>query len=248
VLSDLIVLVLAGSATAFATGLGAIPVFMLGERARRLRPLMWGTAIGLMGVASVVGLLLPAVDEGGSGSVVAGTACGVAFLALARWGLRSPELSFRDLRGAGVRTSLLVFGVLLVHSLPEGMAIGTAYASGTAGLGLFVILAIGLQNIPEGTSVAIPMESAGFTPGAQFWAAVLTSVPQPIGAVGAFLLVEQVSRLLPFSFAFAAGAMLALVAVEMVPAAFTRSTWRGAALGTLAGAAVMLALSALLGV
>ena len=42
----------------------------------------------------------------------------------------------------GVRTSILVFAVLLVHSLPEGFAIGTAYASDTAGLSLFVIVAI----------------------------------------------------------------------------------------------------------
>ena len=53
--------------------------------------------------------------------------------------------------------------MLLVHSLPEGLAIGTAYASETEGLGLFVILAIALQNVPEGTSVAIPMEAAGFS-------------------------------------------------------------------------------------
>jgi ZIP family zinc transporter len=66
------------------------------------------------------------------------------------------------LRGADLRRAVLVFGVLLVHSLPEGFAIGTAYASRTVGLGLFVILAIGLQNVPEGTSVAIPMERAGF--------------------------------------------------------------------------------------
>ena len=125
-----------------------------------------------------------------------------------------------ELRGAGVRRSLLVFGVLLVHSLPEGFAIGTAFASETEGLALFVILAIALQNMPEGTSVAIPMESAGFDRHQQFWAAVLTSAPQPVGAVLAFLAVEQISGLLPFSFAFAAGAMLALVAVEIVPQAF----------------------------
>jgi ZIP family zinc transporter len=64
------------------------------------------------------------------------------------------------LRGAGVRRSLLVFGVLLVHSLPEGFAIGAAYASDTEGLALFVIFAVGLQNVPEGTSVAIPMARA----------------------------------------------------------------------------------------
>jgi ZIP family zinc transporter len=111
-----------------------------------------------------------------------------------------------------------------------------------------VILAIALQNIPEGTSVAIPMESAGFSGKQQFWAAVGTSVPQPIGAVLAYLVVEQIESLLPFSFAFAAGAMLALVLIELVPSAFTASGWRRAALGTAAGGAVMIALSALLGV
>ena len=65
----------------------------------------------------------------------------------------------------------------------KGLAIGTAYASDRAGLSLFVILAIGLQNIPEGTSVAIPMAAAGFSRAEQFWAAVLTSAPQPVGAV-----------------------------------------------------------------
>ena len=54
--------------------------------------------------------------------------------------------------GPGSRTSALVFLVLFVHSLPEGFAVGTAFASDRAGLSLFVILAIAIQNIPEGTS------------------------------------------------------------------------------------------------
>ena len=69
-----------------------------------------------------------------------------------------------------------------------------------------------------------------------------------MGAVVAYLLVEQVEALLPVSFAFAAGAMLALVVVELVPEAFSSSGWRRAAVGTIAGGSVMLALSALLGV
>jgi zinc transporter, ZIP family len=130
----------------------------------------------------------------------------------------------------------------------EGFAIGTAFASDEAGLGLFVLLAIAVQNVPEGTTSAIPMREAGFTPAQQFWAAVATSAPQPVGAVLAYLLVEEFEALLPVSFAFAAGAMLALVLLELVPQAFTRATWRMALGGTLAGAAVMLALSALIGV
>jgi zinc transporter, ZIP family len=114
--------------------------------------------------------------------------------------------------------------VLFAHSLPEGLAIGTAYASDTAGLSLFVLAAIALQNVPEGTAVAIPMREAGFGRSAQFWAAVLTSAPQPPGAVLAFVLVERVRALLPISFAFAAGAMLALVVSELVPEAFGWAT------------------------
>ena len=89
-----------------------------------------------------------------------------------------------------------------------------------------MILAIALQNIPEGTTVAIPMQAAGFPARQQFWAAVLTSAPQPVGAVIAYLSCRRSRSLLPFSFAFAAGAMLCLVAVELVPEAFRRGTLR----------------------
>ncbi|HEY1277394.1 MAG TPA: ZIP family metal transporter [Thermoleophilaceae bacterium] len=245
---EVVLLAAAGCATALATGLGAVPVFMLGSRAERLRPLLWGLTVGLMGVASVVGLLLPAFDEGSAEAASIGLLTGVLFLLAARRLLSDMDLHVGELRGAGVRRSLLVFGVLLVHSLPEGLAIGSAFASDTEGLALFVVLAIGLQNVPEGTSVAIPMDSAGFTRTQQFWAAVLTSAPQPVGAVIAYVAVEEVDALLPASFAFAAGAMLALVAVELVPQAVRRGGRTLALVGTLAGAGVMLALAATLGV
>jgi zinc transporter, ZIP family len=241
-------LALAGCGTALATGAGAVPVFFLGEHADRLRPFLWGTTVGLMAVASIVGLLLPAIAEDGRASVAAGTCVGAAFLLVSRRLLAGRDVHVGKLRGAGVRRSLLVFGVLLVHSLPEGFAIGTAYASDTAGLSLFVIIAIGAQNIPEGTSVAIPLAAAGYGRARQFWAAIGTSAPQPLGAVIAYLLVEEVQRLLPLSFAFAAGAMLALVVWELAPSALSSGRARFAIAGAAVGAAVMLALSALLGV
>ena len=242
------VLALAGSGTALATGVGALPVSRLGAHATTIRPALWGITVGLMTVASVVGLLLPALDEGSKTSVAAGLATGIAFLLVSRKLLTNRDVHVGQLSGAGVRRSVLVFGVLLIHSLPEGFAIGTAFASETEGLGLFVILAIALQNVPEGTSVAIPMEAAGFQPRQQFWAAVLTSAPQPVGALMAYALVQQISALLPFSFAFAAGAMLCLVAVELAPEAFKRRTLPLSLAGTAAGALLMLGLAAVLGV
>ena len=243
-----LILLLAATGTALATGLGAIPVFLLGPRAVVLRPALWGMAGGVMTVASIVGLLKPALDEGSAAAVAGGLVAGLVFLAVTRRLMRSSDLHVGELRGADVRTSVLVFAVLFVHSLPEGLAIGTAYASETAGLGVFVILAIAIQNIPEGTSVAIPMDAAGFSAPQQFWAAVATSIPQPIGAVVAFAAVEAVSGLLPVSFAFAAGAMLALVAAEMVPDALREGGRTLGVAGLAGGAALMWALSGLLSV
>jgi zinc transporter, ZIP family len=245
--ADLLVLFLAACGTALATGLGAIPVFFLGERAAALTPFLLGLAAGVMAIASVFGLLIPGAEEGSTGEIVGGLLVGAVLLGVARRRLR-PEAMFMGRRGPGTRTSALVFGVLFVHSLPEGFAVGTAYASDRAGLGLFVIVAIAIQNIPEGTSVAIPMDVAGFSRARQFWAAVGTSAPQPVGAVIAFLAVDQISALLPFSFAFAAGAMLSLIAIEMLPQAYGSRRPLGASAGLLLGAALMLGFDALLGV
>ena len=208
---------------------------------------MLGLAAGVMSVASISGLLLPGLDDGSTLSVLGALTVGVVFLVLARGALDWRDRHEVIRRSKSMRTSILVFAVLLVHSLPEGFAIGTAYASDTAGLSLFVIVAIAIQNIPEGTSVAIPMAAAGFSRTRQFWAAVATSAPQPVGAVIAFVLVEQIGSLLPISFGFAAGAMLALVAIELLPQAI-RGSWRAASAGAALGAAAMLGFSAALGV
>ena len=123
-----------------------------------------------MAVAAVAGLLIPAWDEGEPVEVAGGLLVGVIFL----FGARSLFGHVRPNVSQATRTSILVFAVLLVHSLPEGFAIGTAYASTTAAVwSFFVVVAIGIQNIPRGTSVALPMSAAGeISPARQFWAAV----------------------------------------------------------------------------
>jgi zinc transporter, ZIP family len=245
---DVVVLLAAGTATALATGLGAVPVFFLGSHTEKLRPALLGFAAGSMAVVSIVGLITPALDDGGPGHVALGLAIGIAFMLGTRRYLEGHRVMVRGRQGQGVRSSVLVFAVLFVHSFPEGLAMGTAYASETAGLGLFVIVAIALQNIPEGTSVAIPMNAAGFSRTQQFWAAVVTSLPQPVAAIVAYGLVEHVTELLPVSFGFAAGAMLSLVAVELFPKALARTRRMAGIGGTVTGAVLMLAFSAVLGV
>jgi zinc transporter, ZIP family len=187
---DALAVFLAACGTALATGLGAIPVFFLGPRTDALEPFLWGLAGGVMAVAAVLGLIQPAFDTGSGWEVAAGLTAGVAFLLVSRRRLESASDHVSRLRGAEMRTAALVFGVLAIHSLPEGLAVGSAYASDVSGLAAFVVIGIALQNIPEGTSVAIPMARAGYGRAAQFWGAVLTSVAQPVGALFALWLVD----------------------------------------------------------
>lgn len=237
---DLLVLVLAATGTAVATGVGALPVALLGAAGvKPLRSGLTGFAAGCMAVASVAGLLEPGLHRG-VGAVVAGAVAGVAFLLVVRARLGHPA------EGREGRPWLVVALVLFAHSLPEGLAMGTAFASGVTGLGLFVILAIALQNVPEGTATALPMQDARMSGTAQVWTAIATSLPQPVGAAVAYLLVEAVEPLLPFSFGFAAGAMLALTALELAPASLRRPALGTA--GWVAGGAVMLALARVAGV
>ena len=116
-----VVLVLAACGTALATGLGAIPVFLLGRRAALLTPLLLGFAAGVMGVAAVAGLIIPALRKarrrGGRGA-----RDGLGFLGFARRRLDA-DAAFMGRTGPGARTSALVFLVLFVHSLPEGLAV-----------------------------------------------------------------------------------------------------------------------------
>jgi ZIP family zinc transporter len=237
--SELLTVFLAGVATMLATGLGALPVHYFGHRAFNWHPVLVGVAIGAMGVAAVVGLIQPGLELGSPGEVWGGALLGALLFFGIRTALRHHEVSIGDVRGTDVKRAALIFAVLFAHSLPEGFAVGTAYASPDKNIGLFVILAIALQNIPEGTSVALPMEDAGISVWRQFWAAVGTSVPQPIGAVIAYLLVDQISGLLPISFGFAAGAMLVLVAIELVPDGFAEGMRTRAAIGTAFGAAMI---------
>lgn len=236
-------LILAATGTAIATGIGAIPVILMGTRAATLRPLLLGLSAGVMIVAAVLGLIKPALDRGSLGQVATGLLIGLAFLLIARRLISTENRHAHRLDARA--TSILVFLVLFVHSLPEGFAVGTAYAEDPATIGLFVVLAIAIQNIPEGTSVAIPLAAEGASASRQITAAILSSVPQPIGAVIAYLLVESITGLLPISFGFAAGAMLTLAVVELIPQA-GRESPRLAALGIAAGVAIMGALDILL--
>ena len=129
------------------------------------------------------------------------------------------------------RKLALILGILTVHSFPEGVAIGVSFAElGLEGgvpvlgfavpvLAVFMTVAISIHNVPEGTAIAIPMRAMGQSNWRMVGAAVFSSLPQPVGAVVAFVFVRWAESFLPFGFGFAAGAMVYLVVTEFIPEA-----------------------------
>ncbi|ELZ26332.1 divalent heavy-metal cations transporter [Halogeometricum pallidum JCM 14848] len=266
----------AGLVTALATGLGAVPFFFVRDVSDRWNVALWGVASGIMLSASVFGLVLEALSPsvrvslaGVSVSAVptrtllllgAGLLAGVLLVVVAHRVIEGAEVNPRQYEEADFRKLLLILGVLTVHSFPEGVAVGVAFADlGLDGglrvlgvavplLAVFMTVAISVHNVPEGVAISIPLRSMGVSNPRLVWWSVFSSLPQPVGAVAAFYFVRVAREFLPVGFGFAAGAMIYLVLAEFVPEAFER----GADLpnggrtelfaGIAAGAAVMVPL------
>jgi len=222
----------AGLVAAFGTSLGAVPLFFVEDIDTRLNVGLWGLAGGLMASASVFGLLYEAYRHHSSIWLTGGGfVCGALLVVVAHRVVERMEYEPEDMAEADASTLLNIFVVLLVHSFPEGIAIGVSFAELNAlqhGGGIHVLgftipilavvmtAALAIHNVPEGIATAIPMREK--MSNVKMWAAAFfTSVPQPIGAVVAFYFVVLAQEFLGFGYGFAAGAMLYLVADDVLP-------------------------------
>jgi ZIP family zinc transporter len=198
--------------------------------------------------ATAFSLLVPALDRGGVWEVVAGLAAGAALMGILDAIVPHAHARFaehHDLpaeqRSAQERGALLL-SALTIHNLPEGMAVGVAFAAGGVELGAPLALAIGLQNVPEGFAAAAPLVSGGTSRRSAAGIAALTGVVEPPAAGLALLAFETVEPLLAFGLAFAGGAMLYVIVDELIPESQARGNERAATFSLLVGFALMLLL------
>jgi ZIP family zinc transporter len=259
---------------ALATAVGALPVFLVERLGKRQEAAFMAFAAGVMLAAAFFALLLPSLDAGralmaatGSGAAGAagltalGLALGMALmLAIDRFtphehavlppaaaGHAMPQT---DEHTAGQRAWLMVLAIL-IHNVPEGLAVGAAYAGSALGVdggaavnaGAPVALAIGLQNMPEGLIVAMALRTLGQSAGRSWAVAALTGLAEPFGAIVGLAVLGSLPAFYPVGLAVAAGAMLFVVSHEIIPETH-RNGFEGMASVTLmAGFIFMLLLS-----
>ena len=206
---------LAALATALATGLGALPFLVIHSTSRTWIGVSSAGAAGFMTAAAVV------LAWEGARANIARAALGAALGALAlvvvqRVLKRHADLHVGLLRGADASRVVTIVAVMTAHSFAEGIGVGVSYADGAA-LGLFITIAIAVHNIPEGLAISTVLVPRGSSvPAAAGWS-IVSSLPQPLMAVPAFLFVEAFEPLLAVGLGFAAGAMAWMVATELLP-------------------------------
>jgi ZIP family zinc transporter len=136
---------------------------------------------------------------------------------------------------------------MTLHNFPEGMAVGVSFGGGDTGSAIALAIGIGLQNVPEGLAIALPLRRGGMSRGRAFFWGQLSAVVEPVaGALGAALVLMS-AAFLPFGMAAAAGAMLYVVVEELIPETVRSGTIDIASLGFIAGFTVMMTLDNALG-
>ncbi|MCI8786694.1 MAG: ZIP family metal transporter [Eubacterium sp.] len=238
------------------TALGACNVFAVRKKTgHTMEALTLGFAGGVMVAASIWSLLIPGMErakELGQTSYLvmsAGFLAGVGLLLAAdRWIQKKSD-------GKKSKSTQMLVIAITAHNIPEGMAVGLAFALAAANPGneaLFsgavaLTIGIGIQNYPEGTAVALPLARDGSSKGRAFLAGSMSAIVEPVFGVLAALLAAHTLRLMPLLLAMAAGAMIYVVVQELIPEAHLDDEDKSGTLGFVVGFIVMMILDIALG-
>ena len=137
-----------------------------------------------------------------------------------------------------------------LHNIPEGMAVGVTFASYMMGNvilaeAMALSLGIAIQNFPEGSVISLPMYKEGFSKHKAFWYGVVSAIFELLGAIITLVFTRFIVIVLPYLLAFAAGAMVYVVVVELIPESDNKGNLN--VLGFAFGFLVMMILDVLLG-
>lgn len=247
-----------GLLAGLATGIGALGVYSVRGLSRRAHDTLLSGAAGIMLAATFFSLLGPAVDAalagadrraGAAGLVAAGLLAGAGGLALVHrlvphehfaLGREGPE-------AVHVRRIWLFVLAIALHNVPEGMAVGVGFGAGDVASGVPLAVGIGLQNVPEGLAVAAGLAALGYAPTHAFLLSLGTGVLESVGALVGATGAAFAGALLPVALAFAAGAMLFVIASEIIPETMREETKPATTLSLLAGFVLMMVLDVGLG-
>ena len=261
-LNPLLLAFMAGLFTWVMTSAGAALVFLFKEINKNILNIMLGFAAGVMVAASFWSLLLPATEIAKEENmvewmpVIIGFAAGGAFLILMDKVLPHLHPNSKDGSPEGMpsnlRKSILLVFAITLHNIPEVFAVGVAFGAManegvTFAAAIVVALGIGIQNLPEGAAVSIPLRKEGYSRRKSFMIGQLSGAVEPVAALLGAYFAMNMAYLLPYTLSFAAGAMIYVVVEELIPESQSEEHSHGATIGSMSGFLLMTFLDIALG-
>ena len=234
-MKDFVYAIIGISVIFLCTTLGSLFVFFFKKKeiSNKLNRIFIGFAAGVMFSASFFSLIKPALETEASYMpiwLIVGISVilGAGFL----WLIDKliPHFHVSENKDEGLPTRGLsktskMFLAVTIHNVPEGLSVGIAFGVALANPGnhalligaLLLSIGIGIQNIPEGAVVALPIKGETGSSTKAFLFGMGSGAVEPVAAVIGLFLAMQIQAIMPWALAFAAGCMIYVVAEEMVP-------------------------------
>ena len=237
-----------------STVIGAVAGLLVRNLPHKFHDIMLGSASGIMLAAAILGLIKPAAETPVGGALLM-TVCGVfcgAFIVsvLDRITPHLHRLAGMDQEkhshNSGVTKTLLFIAAIALHKIPEGLAAGVSFGTGTLNDILTVAGSITLQNIPEAMVIIAPLLTIGVTMKRTIAISSAIGATSMCATLCGYALVSIFSGALPFILALAGGTMLYVVSDEMIPETHSHGFEKESTFALIAGFMLILVLQHIL--
>lgn len=239
-----------GLASLFGSAIGLV----VRKIPHRWNDIFLGFCAGMMLTASLICLIVPAVEMAGRDGwwqPLLGVTLGVLLIALLDritphlhhlTGLDAASCS-EERHGAhnGSINKVLLFVIAIaIHKFPEGLAIGVVFDGNDMGNAYTVAITIALQNIPEGMVVVTPLLMIGVSYLRAIGVGMAVALLEVTGVLLGYFIGDISSALLPTMTAITGGAMLYVISDEMIPETHSHGFEKPATYALVAGVMCML--------
>ena len=240
------------------TTLGSSVVFFFKRVNKNILDAMLSISSGIMIAASFFSLLKPAIELASSLNLNVALVLTIGFvlggLFLFITGISFEKIVSKNNNKLSLKRCIMLFLSITIHNIPEGMVIGVAFASSTLGIegatissACILALGIGIQNFPEGCAISLPLRREGISRFKAFLFGAMSGIVEIIAGMLGAILVLKIRVLLPYLLSLAAGAMIYVVTLELIPEALTNKNKDLMSLLNLIGFTVMMILDIALG-
>ena len=113
---------------------------------------------------------------------------------------------------------------MIIHHIPEGIAIGAVYAGFLNGNGIIsrysmIAVTVGMliQNFPEAAFLSVPVKNEGRGKSTSFFYGMMSGGVEPIIGILTVIIAGLLPSILPYVMSLSAGAMIYTIIESMIP-------------------------------